>query len=59
MIDSVDYTVYIGRRLPAIVGDLSDAPFQKSYSTVGNSFPVDCATVRSPPSLAIIHRSFL
>ena len=29
MIDSVDYTVYIGRRLPAIVGDLSDALFER------------------------------
>ena len=28
MIDSVDYTEYIGRRVPAIVGDLSDALFK-------------------------------
>ena len=60
MIDSVDYTEYIGRRVPAVVGDLRDALFKlKSNPTVLNSFPVDCATVRSPPSLAIIHRSFL
>ena len=60
MIDSVDYTEYIGRRVPAVVGDLRDALFKlKSNPTVLNSFPVDRATVRSPPSLAIIHRSFL
>ena len=60
MIDSVDYTEYVGRRVPAIVGDLSDALFKlKSNPTVVNSFPVDCATVRSPPLLAIIHHSFL
>ena len=29
MIDSVDYTECIGRRVPAIVGDLSDALFKK------------------------------
>ena len=28
--------------------------FQKSKPTVVNSFPVNCATVRRPPSLAII-----
>ena len=60
MIDSVHYTEYIGRRVPAIVGDLSDALFKlKSKTTVVNSFPVDCATVRISPSLAIIHHSFL
>ena len=29
MIDSVDYTVYIEGRLPAIVGDLRDALFKR------------------------------
>ena len=28
MIDSVDYTEYIGRRVPAVVGDLRDALFK-------------------------------
>ena len=29
MIDSVDYTEYIGRRVPTIVGDLTDALFRR------------------------------